>query len=108
PAAGDGAARVRDAPTGRQVHTLEGPTGSVYGVCFSPDGRLLASAGGDFHHSWKLGEIKLWNTPTGRERFTLKGRGRTVYSVCFSPDGRRLASRRHDQTLRLLGTAPCP
>jgi hypothetical protein len=39
--------RVWDAASGQEVLTLKGHTKVVWGVSFSPDGRRLASAGGD-------------------------------------------------------------
>jgi tetratricopeptide (TPR) repeat protein len=39
--------RVWDAATGKELLTLQGHTGLVLGVCFSPDGRRLASASRD-------------------------------------------------------------
>ena len=54
-------------------------------VCFSPDGRRLASSSDD-------NTVRLWDVQTGACVKTLEGHDGLVLSVCFSPDGRMVAS----------------
>ncbi len=72
-----------------EMLTLPGHVVPVRGVAFSPDGRRLASAGGNYGES---GEVKVWDMATGRELLCLRGHKDLVSCVAFSPDGRRLAS----------------
>ena len=67
---------------------------AVYSVCFSPDGKQLAT--GSFDRT-----VRLWDVETGACVRTLEGHGRWVSSVCFSPDGRMVASGSEDMTVRL-------
>jgi WD40 repeat protein len=73
-------------------------TGPVYAVAYRPDGRLLATGGGD-------DTIQLWRTanparptPAGPP---LKAHRDWVYWLAFSPDGHTLASASRDGTARL-------
>jgi WD40 repeat protein len=74
--------------------TLNGHTGWVWSVAFSPDSKTLASG------SWDE-TIKLWEVATGKEQATLKGHVGRVLSVAFSPDGKTLASGSGDSTIKL-------
>ena len=76
---------------------LTGHADEVYGLAFSPDGRLLATASAD--------ETALWNPATGKPRRTLTGHGGQVTAVAFSPDGRLLATASADETARLWDPA---
>jgi WD40 repeat protein len=61
-------------------------TDAVFGVTYSPDGRLLATAGGrDQEHN-----IGIWQAATGKAIRGLR-QEHFVRSVAFSPDSRRLA-----------------
>jgi WD40 repeat protein len=81
-------------PPGKQDLVFPGHTGFVYGVCFSPDSRCLASASEDT-------TVKIWDVATGKLLFTLQGHTGPVCSICYSPDGRRLVSAGHDKTVKV-------
>ncbi len=80
-----GTVKLWDVATRQNIATLEGHSGSVESVSFSPDGSTLASG------SWD-DTIKLWDVATRRNIATLEGHSGLVHSVSFSPDGRTLAS----------------
>ena len=67
----------------------------VNSLAFSPDGELLASAGGD-------GAVKVWNSRTGQVIRTL-GNAHRGYasSVAFHPDGMHLASVGADERVKV-------
>ena len=74
--------------------TLKGHAGFVLSEAFSPDGKQLASVGGD-------GTAKIWDPATGQVVRTLKGHTSFVTGVAFSPDGKRLATASNDRTVKL-------
>ena len=81
-----------------QIATLEGHTGRVRSVSFSPDGTLLASGSDDV-------SIKLWDVAKRQNIATLEGHTGRVRSVSFSPDGTLLASGSDDVSIKLWDVA---
>lgn len=72
------------------------PEALVWQVAYSPEGSLLASAGGD-------ATIRVWDAASGTLLVTLSEHSKAVTSVAFSPDGRWLASGGLDGLLFLWG-----
>ncbi|MGL6073822.1 MAG: hypothetical protein ACRC8S_06635 [Fimbriiglobus sp.] len=69
----------------------------IYGLAFSPDGKLLATAGYDR-------VIKLWAVPLGPKPepvAVLTDHSDTIYALAFSPDGKWLASGAADRAVKL-------
>jgi WD40 repeat protein len=97
----NGLLRLCDLDPVRERRVLIGPRTRVWSVAFSPDGRLLASAGGDWNRQNEPGELLLWDATTGDQLHHLRGHGGLIFSVAFSPDGRLLAAAGWDGTVRL-------
>lgn len=103
--ADDMVAKIWDAESGQLIHELHGHepvtphhyNSMLYGVVFSNDGKLLATAD-------KLGHVKVWDVNTGKEvgsvdapiLYTWEPKARLhsiggARSVAFSPDNKQLA-----------------
>jgi WD40 repeat protein len=81
--------------TGKVALTPEAPEGFLHGVnsvAFSPDGKLLAAAVGNYGGGGASGEVRVWDAATGQPVCNLRGHSECVWGVAFSPDGKRLAS----------------
>ncbi|HUD82748.1 MAG TPA: WD40 repeat domain-containing protein, partial [Candidatus Saccharimonadales bacterium] len=107
----------------QELLILEGHTGRITSVAFSPDGRRIATGSYD-------GTAKVWEAPSGRELLTrikglrklwqwdwvrgpghgrelltLNGHNLGVSSVAYSPDGQRIVTGSHDGTAKVWDAA---
>ncbi len=88
------------APTGwaQETTTLSQYGDWVTAVAFSPDGKVLASAGGE-SLQYRPGSVRLWDVSSGKQLASLEGHKTNVWSIAFSPDGKRLISSGYDGTV---------
>ncbi len=73
--------------------TIKGHSAGVWGVAFSPDDSMIASASDD-------STIKLFQTD-GTLIKTFTGHQSSVWDIAFSPDGRTIISSSEDKTIKL-------
>ncbi|HSE16778.1 MAG TPA: WD40 repeat domain-containing protein [Pyrinomonadaceae bacterium] len=78
--------------------TLEGHTGDINSVAFSPDGRSVVTASAD-------GTARVWDAATGKSLGELRGHSGSVNSASFSPDGKFIVTAGDDATVRLWDAA---
>jgi len=94
-AAADSVGKIRlfEAVTGKLRFTLERP-GKVECMCFTPDGKVLATAG-------KEQTIDLWDATSGKMTRRLEGHMGIVTALSWSPDAKLLVSGSGDKTARV-------
>lgn len=76
----DGTIDMFEMPGGKFLRRLGSPGGSVFGVDFSPDDRVLASADGE--------TLRLWNPRTGEKLSELNPHDGFLKDFAFSSDGK--------------------
>jgi serine/threonine-protein kinase len=101
----DGTVKLWDLRGKRPRATLKARSPQVWSVAFSPDGEVLASAGGDWDRRDVPGQVSLWDVAEVRELADLPGHPALVLKVAFSPGGKALATACRDGTVRLWDVA---
>ncbi|KAI5956091.1 TUP1 [Candida margitis] len=95
---GELVAKLIDDSSNSETKEEDTPTtnGDLYirSVCFSPDGKLLATGAED-----RL--IRIWDLTTKRIIKVLRGHEQDIYSLDFFPDGDRLVSGSGDRSVRI-------
>jgi len=88
------AIRLYDFASGQLKAQLEGHTGAVMALAFSPDNRLLVS--GSFDET-----AILWDISNQQQLHTLTGHDGLLYTVAFTPDSQRVVTGSSDEVLGL-------
>lgn len=86
----DGRIRIWEMPSGVLLTEWKAHAGLTF-PAYSPDGRLLATSGGE-------GIVTLYDARSLERIQDLRGHTRRVYFMAFSPDGSKLATGSMDQT----------
>jgi WD40 repeat protein/class 3 adenylate cyclase/tRNA A-37 threonylcarbamoyl transferase component Bud32 len=89
-----GELRFWELRTGRNVWTTNAHESTVLGLCFSRDGKRLATG------AWDQ-VIHVWDVATRTRVETFRGHLNEVWSLDFSPDDRLLLSASKDRTVKL-------
>lgn len=98
----DRSVRVWEVKSGRELFALIGHSQIVKSVSISPDGKLLASGGGEGYR--EAGELKIWDLSSRNELIGLAAHNKPIRVVAFSPDGKLLATGSEDQTVKIWST----
>lgn len=89
--------KIWDVKSGQCLQSVKtAPTGAIWAVKFSPDGKTVINCGTD--------KIQLWNLENGEPRMTLHEPHHRIRSIAYSPDKNIIAVGSDDQLVRLWDT----
>lgn len=93
-----GRVTIWDVTEAKPVRVLSNVLAAVNDLRFSPDGKLLAVAGGQ---PSAKGDLRLFTTGDWKLKAVLGGHEDVVNSIAFDRDGKRLLSASYDRTARV-------
>jgi len=79
---------------GRVIRTFESHSKAVVAFDFSPDGKFVATGGGDR-------ALKIWEVETGRLVKALRGHQETIFDLKYDQRGEKIVSGAWDGTMRI-------
>lgn len=86
---------IWDIKNGGKMRSLNGHKGTINSICFSPNGRFIASSSEDEKC------IRIWDTISENQVGSLVGHKETVTELCYSFDGKFIISASEDNTIRI-------
>ena len=93
---------IWNAASGVLLRRVKNVAERTYGLGYSPDGKLLAVAGGT---PGQMGEVKLFNPAKGELVRELGSMSDVAFRVRFNPAGDKLAACSADRTIRIYDVA---
>jgi WD40 repeat protein len=91
----EGEIKVFEVPSWKQVAEVKnGHSDTVYGICFSPDKKMIATGSADKF-------VKVWEIPSGKFVKSFEGHTHHVLDVGWMADGKLLASAGGDNTVKV-------
>jgi WD40 repeat protein len=91
----DGELKVFDPSSGKLIVEIKNAhSDTIYGVCFAPDGKMLASCGADKF-------VKVFEVPSGKFVKSFEGHTHHVLDVGWKGDGKFLASAGADNAIKV-------
>ena len=96
--AGGTSVNVWDVHTGNLIMSFETDLGHVPAVKFSPDGKKIGAATGNWQDPWVVGKAQLWDIKTKTLLATFEGHSAALTDIDFSPDGKQLLTSSFDGT----------